>query len=134
MKMDSRHDTFTVSGDVDATRDKVLEHLRALGMKPSSNAAGIQVHSGSDLVFRLFGAAIPLGAKNLPVGLDVRLSSEGGRAVVKSSAYDRLGWYINDRPVWGGEEILQEKLSSLLSSVRTALGQPPEPTANQGQI
>lgn len=124
MKKHSKVDTFKVRGDVETTLNKVVEHLKSRRMKPKRIDGIVQVHAGSDLMFRLFGAAIPLGSKNLPTGLDVHAAPEGEHTVVTSHAYDRLGWYATDALFWGADRILEDKLMALVSSVRTALDEP----------
>lgn len=128
MKKHSKVDTFKVHGDVETTLNKVAEHLQSRRMKPKRIDGIVQVHAGSDLMFRLWGAAIPWGAKNIPTGLDVHAVPDGEYTVVTSYAYDRLGWYATDALFWGADRILENKLTALVASVRTALADAdPEP-------
>ena len=121
MKKHSKVDTFRVHGDVETTLNKVAEHLQSRRMKPQRTDGIVQVHAGSDLMFRFWGAAIPWGAKNVPTGLDVHAVPDGEYTVVTSYAYDRLGWYATDALFWGADRILEKKLAALVASVRMAL-------------
>lgn len=117
-------DNFMVKEDVESTSSRIFAHLKSVGYKPEMSPNGIQVRTGSAILFRLFG--IPLGSNSLPLGLDVQMAPIGDGTRVTSAAYDRLGWYLNKRPLWG-EQVLDRKLTGLLNVIRTAAGEGPVP-------
>ena len=118
------NDEFNVEGEAPAVAAQILTSLAQARLHTSRTETGIQARAGSDLLFRLLGA--PLGASQLPVGLDVRLISAGDVTRVSATAYDRLGWYFNKKLVWG-EHVMDRKLTDLLNAVRAAANKPPLP-------
>jgi hypothetical protein len=99
-------DEFNVEVDAATVSGRILASLDGGGLRTNQIESGIQAHSGSDFLVRLLG--IPLGSSQLPVGID---------------AYDRLGWYINKKSLWG-EDVIDRKLTGLLNMVRSAADQP----------
>jgi hypothetical protein len=121
VKIYSMDDEFNVEVDADSVSGRILATLDKEGLRASQTEFGIQAHSGSDFLFRLFG--IPLGSSQLPVGIDVRVTSAGDETLVSATAYDRLGWYANKKLPWG-EDVVDRKLTGLLNTVRSAAHQP----------
>jgi hypothetical protein len=117
VKIYSMDDEFNVEGDTTSLIARIRTSLDRAGLRTNQSDAGIQAHGGSDFLFRLLG--IPLGSSQLPVGIDVRLASAGDNTRVSATAYDRLGWYFNKKPVWG-EDVVDRKLTELLNTVRSA--------------
>ncbi|MEC5179689.1 hypothetical protein [Arthrobacter sp. CG_A4] len=115
-----KNDEFSTSLDKQRSKEALSGHFKSLRLRTEETADGLEVHSGSDAMFRLLG---PLGTRRIPVGLTIQLEAQNGRTHVKSSAFDRLGWYLNDHLVFGTEEALERKLESLLHEVRSALGE-----------
>lgn len=101
-------------------QDMLSEHFKSMRLRTSETPEGLEIKAGSDAIFRLLGF---LGTNSLPVGLTIKLEEENGRTAVKSTAFDRLGWYVNDRGVFGTQEALEQKLESLLVEVRSAFGE-----------
>lgn len=120
MKRYTMEDSFTVSGDVDLITRRIVDRLSSAGLKPNQVQNSIEVRTGSDLLLRLFGFL--LAPNNFPVGLTVHVVADEEGSRVKSSAYDRLGWYVNKKLFWG-EDVLNRKLTNLLNEVRAAAGQ-----------
>ena len=121
VKIYSMDDEFNVEVDVASVSGRILTTLDGAGLRTSQIESGIQAHSGSDFLFRLLG--IPLGSNQLPVGIDVRVTSAGDETLVSATAYDRLGWYVNKKLFWG-EDVVDHKLTGLLNTVRSAADQP----------
>ncbi|WCI08971.1 hypothetical protein PJ267_03110 [Arthrobacter sp. OVS8] len=124
MKNYTLDDSFTVTEDVQLVSRRIVDHLSSAGLRPNETQDGIEVRAGSDLLIRLLG--IPLGSKWLPVGIDVHVAEDEQATTVTSAAYDRLGWYVNKKLMWG-EDVLNRRLTELLNEVRTALGKPELP-------
>lgn len=124
MKIYSMDDEFNVEGDAASLTSRILTSLKRAGLRTNQSESGIQAHGGSDLLFRLLG--IPLGSSQLPVGIDIRVSSAGDSTQVSATAYDRLGWYFNEKLVWG-EDVMDQKLTGLLNIVRSAADTPTLP-------
>lgn len=124
MKIYTMVDSFTVTEDAESTSRRILDRLNSVGLKADEIQTGIRARGGSDIIFRIFG--IPLGSNSLPVGLDVQVSAGDGETTVGATAYDRLGWYMNRKLVWG-ENVVDRKLTGLLNEVRSATGQPELP-------
>lgn len=114
-------DEFNVEVGAASVSGRILASLDRAGLRTDQIESGIHGHSGSDLLFRLFG--IPLGSRQLPVGIDVRVTSAGDETLVSATAYDRLGWYVNKKLPWG-EDVVDRKLTGLLNTVRAAADQP----------
>lgn len=121
MKIYSMDDEFNVEVDVASVSGRILASLDGAGLRTNQIESGIQAHSGSDFLFRLFG--IPLGSSQLPVGIDVQVTSAGDGTLVSATVYDRLGWYVNKKLPWG-EDVVDRKLTGLLNTVRSAADQP----------
>ena len=121
VKIYSLDDEFNVKVDAASVSGRILESLDGAGLRTNQIESGIEAHSGSDFLFRLFG--IPLGSSQLPVGIDVRVTSAGDQTLVSATAYDRLGWYANKKLPWG-EDVVARKLTGLLNTVRSAADQP----------
>lgn len=126
MKKYTKEDEFLFDGDAASATARLIQHFRETGMKPTKTDSGVRVRTGSDLVFRLFGAAMSPGANNLPAALDVTVTEKTHGTAISSKAYDRLGPYLNGKLWWGGDEQMTEKLNGLLVEVRAALGQTTE--------
>ncbi|XAS68625.1 hypothetical protein V3C33_04820 [Micrococcaceae bacterium Sec5.7] len=114
-------DDFNVEGDAASLTGRIRTSLDGAGLRTNQIESGIRAHAGSDFLFRLLG--IPLGSSQLPVGIDVRLTSVGDDTRVSATAYDRLGWYFDKKLFWG-EEVVDRKLTGLLNMVRSAADQP----------
>lgn len=127
MKIYSMNDEFTVQGNPESVSQRILDALNTAGLSTDQTPDGIEVRAGSDILLRLFGFL--LAPNSFPVGLTVHVASEEEGTRVTSSAYDRLGWYINKKLLWG-EDVLNRRLTDLLNMVRTATGQP---TLHQGK-
>lgn len=127
MKIYSMNDEFTVQGSPELVSQRILDALNTAGLSTDQTPDGIEVRAGSDILLRLFGFL--LVPNSFPVGLTVHVVSEEEGTRVTSSAYDRLGWYINKKLLWG-EDVLNRRLTDLLNTVRTATGQP---TLHQGK-
>ena len=89
-----------------AAQDTLSEHFKSMRFRTSETPEGLEVKAGSDAMFRLLGF---LGTNSIPVGLTIKLEEENGRTTVKATAFDRLGWYINDRGVFGTQEALEQR-------------------------
>jgi len=114
-------DEFTVEGDTASLTARIRTSLDGARLQINQIESGIRAHAGSDFLFRVLG--IPLGSSQLPVGIDIRLTSVGDDTLVSATAYDRLGWYFNKKLFWG-EEVVDRKLTELLNIVRSAADQP----------
>lgn len=121
MKIYSMNDDFTVQGSPESVSRRILQALNTAGLSTDQTPDGIEVRAGSDILLRLFGFL--LAPDKFPVGLTVHVASAEEGTKVTSSAYDRLGWYINKKLFWG-EGVLNRRLTELLNMVRTATGQP----------
>lgn len=121
MKIYSMNDDFTVQGSPESVSQRILHALNTAGLSTDQTPDGIEVRAGSDILLRLFGFL--LAPDKFPVGLTVHVASAEEGTRVTSSAYDRLGWYINKKLFWG-EDVLNRRLTELLNMVRTATGQP----------
>lgn len=102
-------DEFNVEVDVASVSGRILASLDGAGLRTNQIESGIQAHSGSDFLFRLFG--IQLGSSQLPVGIDVRVTSAGDETLVSATAYDRLGWYVNKGLPWGEDVGTERRFS-----------------------
>lgn len=110
MDLYSREDHFVVNQSLSQVQSVLSTHLRSLGCRVEVEAGALNCRLGSDLMFRLFGAAVPIGRKNIPVGATVRFEpSDGDGTALNVRTYDRLGWYMNKRLLWGGQEELERK-------------------------
>lgn len=120
MDLYNREDHFRVDQDTNQAQSKLSTHLSSLGCRVDADTDVLTCHIGSDLIFRLFGAAIPIGKNNIPIGATIHFEPTGGGTVVDVKTYDRLGWYMNKRLLWGGQEELERKLDWLTSEIRAA--------------
>lgn len=124
MKKYTMEDSFTVKEDVNLVSRRIVDHLSSAGLRPKQTQNGIEVRAGSDILLRLLGFL--LAPNSFPVGLDVYAAKGEEGTRVTSSAYDRLGWYVNKKLFWG-EDVLNRRLTQLLNEVRAAAGQPELP-------
>lgn len=124
MKIYTMDDSFTVAEDVNLVSRRIVDHLSSAGLRPNQTQDGIQVRAGSDILLRLLGFL--LVPNSYPVGLEVHVAEDEQGTKVTSAAYDRLGWYVNKKLLWG-EDVLSRRLTELLNEVRTALGKPELP-------
>lgn len=68
MDLYSREDRFGVDQELGQAKSKLSTHLSSLGCRVEAAADVLNCRIGSDLMFRLFGAAIPIGRSNIPIG------------------------------------------------------------------
>lgn len=124
MDLYNREDDFVVNQNLSQARSNLSTHLRSFGCRVEAGAeADLTCSIGSDLIFRLFGAAIPVGRKNIPVGATISFQAmQDGHTALSVRIYDRLGWYMNKRLVWGGQGELERKLDWLTKEIRGAFG------------
>lgn len=78
MDLYSREDRFRVDQDLGQAQSKLSTHLSSLGCRVEAAAGVLSCRIGSDLMFRLFGAAIPIGRNNIPIGASIRFDRSDG--------------------------------------------------------
>lgn len=110
------------SGPADL-RARILEAFSDKRFAVKMTDDGIEVMTGSKILYKIWGNLIPWGQNNAPVGLtlSVRPAPEGG-SEIKASAFDRFGWRLTDKTFFGADETFTSKMDHLMQTARTASG------------
>lgn len=108
----------------EAALEAITEAFASEGAKINRKGDLIQVRTGSNWQYRLWGNLLSLGRNNVPVGIDIRARSapDGNGTEVEAHAFDTFGARLTDHVFFGAQETFEEQLQALMDRATKATG------------
>ncbi|WP_284750852.1 MULTISPECIES: hypothetical protein [unclassified Arthrobacter] len=86
----------------------------------------LEIRTGSNWQYRLWGNLLSLGRKNLPVAITIRVRAAKQGAEIEAHAFDTFGPRLTDQAFFGAQETFEDRLNVLLEMAASAAKASPE--------
>ncbi|MDQ0239731.1 hypothetical protein J2S94_001811 [Arthrobacter bambusae] len=118
----TQHWTSALSRD--AALAAITEAFESEGGKINREGDLVQVRTGSNWHYRLWGNLLSLGRDKVPVGIDIRArpAPDGNGSEVEAHAFDTFGRRLTDHVFFGAQETFEERLQALMDRATKATG------------
>jgi hypothetical protein len=102
----------------------ITEAFASEGGKINREGDLVEVRTGSNWQYRLWGNLLSLGRDKVPVGIDIRArpAPDGNGSEVKAHAFDTFGPRLTDHVFFGAQETFEERLQALIDRATRATG------------
>ncbi|WP_045732378.1 hypothetical protein [Pseudarthrobacter chlorophenolicus] len=80
----------------------------------------LDIRTGSNLQYRLWGNLFSVGRRNLPAAITIRVRAAKQGAEIEAHAFDTFGFRLTDQAFFGARESFEDRLNELLEMVATA--------------
>jgi hypothetical protein len=108
----------------DAALAAVAEAFASDGGRVNRNGNLLQVRTGSNWQYRLWGNLLSWGRDKVAVGLDIRArpAPEGNGSQIEAHAFDTFGLRLSDHAFFGAQETFEGRLQALVDRAVSATG------------
>ena len=80
----------------------------------------LDIRTGSNWQYRLWGNLLSLGRKNLPVALTISVRAASPGTKINVRAFDTFGFRLTDQAFFGAKETFEDRLNALLKMAAAA--------------